>query len=363
MSQFWIDTERIALQLSTTSQHRNIMGIKNLNQFVRRECQDAIKTVSLTDLTGKVIVIDASIYMHRFIADQALLENMYTMVSLLQMRGIVPVFVFDGKPPDEKRNLLNRRQHLKRVAERKYNMVRSQLETSCGRDEDTMHLLKTLRRRFIRVCDADFERVKMLLQALGVHYIVAPGEADALCAQMVLKRKAHACMSDDTDMFVYGCPRVLRHLNLLDETATLYDMSKILNLLGLSMTEFRQICVVSGTDYNCTNAATAANDTPFHLHLKLTLKLFKQYKKCIQEASSTDGIVATDFYTWLYHNCSTINPRLKFDYAAITAIDDMFDVAANARMKLPDCNKNANNRVIDCDLLHTVMAHENFIFV
>lgn len=346
------------------------MGIKNLNQFVRKECPDAIKTVSLTDLTGKVIVIDASIYMYRFIADQALLENMYTMVSLLKMRGIVPVFIFDGKPPDEKRNLLNRRQHLKRVAEMKYNMVRSQLETSCGRgrDEDTTHLLKTLRRRFVRVCDADFERVKMLLQALGVHYIVAPGEADALCAQMVLKRKAHACMSDDTDMFVYGCPRVLRHLNLLDETATLYDMSKILNLLGLSMTEFRQICVVSGTDYNCTNAATAANDTPFHLHLKLTLKLFKQYKKCIQEASSTDGIVATDFYTWLHHNCSTINPRLKFDYDAITTINDMFDVAANVHMKLPDCNKNANNsnnstNAIDYDLLRTVMAHENFIFV
>jgi hypothetical protein len=113
------------------------------------------------------------------------------------------------------------------------------------------------------VCDADFERVKMLLQALGVQYIMATGEADALCAQMVLKRKAHACMSDDTDMFVHGCPRVLRHLNLMDETATLYDMSKILNLLGISMTEFRQICVVSGTDYNCTNAATAANDTPF----------------------------------------------------------------------------------------------------
>ena len=125
------------------------------------------------------------------------------------------------------------------------------------------------------------------------------------------------------------------------------------------MTEFRQICVVSGTDYNFNNADNAA----MHLHLKLTLKLFKQYKKCIQEATETGGIVATDFYTWLYHNCSTINPRLKFDYDAITAIDDMFDVAANVRMKLPDCNKNANNSAMDCDLLHTVMAHENFIFV
>jgi hypothetical protein len=50
--------------------------------------------------------------------------------------------------------------------------------------------------------DADLERVKALMQALGVNYIVAPGDADVMCAQMVLKRKAHACMSDGEFKFV-----------------------------------------------------------------------------------------------------------------------------------------------------------------
>ena len=92
------------------------MGIKHLNQFVRQECPDAIRHITFADLAGKIVVVDASIYMYRFLADQALLENMYTMVSLLQMHGIVPVFVFDGKPPDEKRTLLNKRKYLKRAA-------------------------------------------------------------------------------------------------------------------------------------------------------------------------------------------------------------------------------------------------------
>ena len=334
----------------TQSTIHPIMGIKHLNRFVKQECPDAIRNIAFAELAGKVVVVDASIYMYRFLADQALLENMYTMVSLLKMHGIVPVFIFDGKPPDEKRNLLNKRKHLKRAAEIKYNDVKVQLELSCCRHEDAAHVLKALRRRFVRVCDADFERVKTLLQALGVNYIVAPGEADALCAQMVLKRKAHACMSDDTDMFVYGCPRVLRHLNLMDETVTMYDMSKILNLLGITMTEFRQICVVSGTDYNFNNADNAA----MHLHLKLTLKLFKQYKKCTQEAAATDGIVATDFYTWLHHNC---NPRLKFNYDAVLAVHDMFDTT-RVKISTP-IHKNNFNR----EQLHAVMAHENFIFV
>lgn len=335
------------------------MGIKDLNRFVRQECPDAIRRIPISDLAGKVIVVDASIYMYRFLAAQALLENTYTMVSLLQMHGIVPIFIFDGKPPDEKRNILNKRQRLKRAAEIKYNHTKAQM---CGRlNEDDTHLLKTLRRRFVRVCDADFERVKLLLQALGVNYIVATGEADAMCAQMVLKRKAHACMSDDTDMFVYGCPRVLRHLNLIDETVTIYDMSKILNMLGITMTEFRQICVVSGTDYTCTNAYdNDYNNVGGAMHLKLTLKLFKQYKKCIQEAAATDDIVATDFYTWLHHNCSTIHPRFKFNYDAIVAVHAMFDTT---RVKLPPVNQNQANNANRRKLLHTVMAHENFIFV
>ena len=226
------------------------MGIKCLNQFVKRECPGAIKTVTFADLSGKIVVVDASIYMYRFMADQALLENMYIMITLFQMRGIIPIFIFDGKPPDEKRHILNRRTRLKRIAETHYNQVKTTLDlTCCRRTLDDEHLLKVLKRRFIRLQDADFERAKALMQSLGVNYIVAPGEADALCAQMVLKRKAHACLSDDTDMFVYGCPRVLRHLNLLDETMTMYNMSQILNLLGITMTEFRQICVVSGTEY------------------------------------------------------------------------------------------------------------------
>ena len=324
------------------------MGIKHLNQFVRQECPDAIRHITFADLAGKIVVVDASIYMYRFLADQALLENMYTMVSLLQMHGVVPVFIFDGKPPDEKRTLLNKRKYLKRAAEIKYNNAKVQLELSCCLDADATHSLNALRRRFIRLRDADFDRVKTLLQALGVNYIVAPGEADALCAQMVLKRKAHACMSDDTDMFVYGCPRVLRHLNLMDETVTMYDMSKILNMLGITMTEFRQICVISGTDY-----------AAMHLHLKLTLKLFKQYKKCIQEADETGSIVATDFYTWLHHNCSSIYPRLKFDYNAVTAINDMFDMSHTKVLPIANVKPNP----IDHELLHAVMAHENFIFV
>jgi len=351
------------------------MGIKHLNQFVRRECPGAIKTVSFAEMAGKVIVVDASIYMYRFAADDALLENMYSMIRMFQLNGIVPIFIFDGKPPDEKRNLLNKRQRLKRIAEMHYNEVKSSIELNSSLNTaDNEHMLKVLKRKFVRLHDSDYERVRTLLQALGVNYIVAPGEADVVCAQMVLKRKAHACASDDTDLFVYGCPRVLRHLNLMDQTMVMYEMSKILELLGMTMTEFRQVCVVSGTDYsvNSINATASATATAnavdgvrpktFNLHLKMTLKLFKQYKKCVQEAEETDGIVATDFYTWLHYNHAAINSRLQFDYDSVIAINDMFETS-NLKCSKSTCVAANVNPTIDYDLLKSVMAHENFIFV
>ena len=328
------------------------MGIKRLNQFVRRECPGAIKTVAFADLAGKTVVVDASIYMYRFMADEALLENMYSMITMFQLRGIVPVFIFDGKPPIEKRGILNKRTRMKRIAETHYNRVKNAMNLI--RTPDDEHVLKTLKRRFIRWQDADFERVKALMQALGVSYVVAPGEADALCAQMVLKHKAHACVSDDTDMFVHGCPRVLRHINLFDETMTMYTMSQILALLEINMTEFRQICVVSGTDYN--------SGSMHGLNLKVALHLFKQYKKCRQDAEESGDVFAPDFCTWLHHNGDQVTGnRIHFNYDAIVETCNMFDTRAMPNQLSSLVYHHFNAR--DDELLHKTMAHENFIFM
>ena len=346
------------------------MGIKNLNQFLRKECSDALRIITLDELAGKVVVIDASIFMYRFMADDALLENMYSMISFFQMHNIVAVFVFDGKPPDEKRKTLNKRRHLKHVAEMQYNQLIRQTDAAAAAantpntpkngtwfkdpESETEIKLKILRRRFIRVNDADFERVWSLMRSLGVQYIVAPGEADALCAQMVLKRKAYACVSDDTDLLVYGCCRVLRHINLFDQTITLYDMNKILNILGITMREFRQICVISGTDYN-SNVRTHS--------LKHALKLFKQYKLCAQQAEDAGSVFAPDFYTWLHHACNDCD-RIRFDYDTTMAVYDMFDmtiVQNQTNLPLPAIAQPSKAMRND-ELLRDVMAHENFIF-
>jgi 5'-3' exonuclease len=83
------------------------MGIKNLNRFLRDNCKKkSIYKASLKDLRGKTIVIDTSIYLYKFLGENALMENMYLFISTLLDNDITPIFIFDGKPPPEKREIL-----------------------------------------------------------------------------------------------------------------------------------------------------------------------------------------------------------------------------------------------------------------
>lgn len=79
------------------------MGIKNLNKVLRDKCKNSIKMISISELSGKKIVVDISIYLYKYIAENTLIENMYLMLSIFNYYKITPLFIFDGKPPVEKK--------------------------------------------------------------------------------------------------------------------------------------------------------------------------------------------------------------------------------------------------------------------
>ena len=78
------------------------MGIKHLNSYLKRTCRNILPKVSLWDLRGKRVAIDASIYMYRFASQDALVDGMYQLTMLLLDNRITPLYVFDGPPPPEK---------------------------------------------------------------------------------------------------------------------------------------------------------------------------------------------------------------------------------------------------------------------
>lgn len=285
------------------------MGIRNLNKFLRNNCANSIQCISMTELSGKRIAIDVSIYLYKFTGDGALLENMYLMLSIFRHYKIIPVFIFDGKPPDEKRDLLDRRKEDKSIAKLEYNKLKTQLESDKSLDNDEKqeisNAMDILKKQFIYIQKDQILKVKELMRAFGATYFDARGEADELCALLAIKKKVWACLSEDMDLFVYGCPRVLRYFSLIKHNAIIYHTHKIFEELGLNEKEFRQICILSGTDYNIHSSKNT--------DLYTTLRLFKKYHKRAEENC--------DFYDWLSKNTDYVE-----DYEFVKQIYNLFDL-------------------------------------
>ena len=326
------------------------MGIKYLNRFLREQCESSIKMVSMSELSGKKIAVDISIYIFKYASEGTLIENIYLMLSIFHYYRIIPIFIFDGKPPVEKRNLLQKRREDRKIAEKEYHSLKNQLNRNEAIDEEDKQEIQTqmdiLKRQFVSVNKEQIEEVKNLIQSYGATYYEAPGEADELCASLVIKNKVCACLSEDMDMFVYGCTRVIRYFSLLNHTAVLYDMKGILEQLGISQKELREICVLSGTDYNINVDSNSKISSTLHT----TLKLFKKYRKKRENE-------LIEFYDWLRENTDYIN-----DIELLIKINLMFDLTENASNTIHIFeNMRIANGAIDKEKMQTILKKEGFL--
>ena len=322
------------------------MGIKHLNRFLKENCsKNAIRKIEVQQMHGQIVVIDASIYMYKYMADGALIENMYQLISILLLNNIIPLFVFDGKPPPEKYDLITQRKEVKKNAENQYSELLLKYENTEDKNEKKhmMQTLNDLKHKFVRVTNNDKVRVKELLTAFGIMYYDSINEADEICAYMVKSGKAWACLSDDMDMFVYGCTRVLRNISLINKTVILYETPIILKELCMPEEHFKQIMVLSGTDYN-TNTLTS---------LDTTISWYSKYKLNLTDTTVKE---IPSFYDWLLVNSDYIS-----DIDNLRTICQLFTIHQLSQdPSLEKFEIILNNR--NDKLLHDIMEKEGFIF-
>lgn len=317
------------------------MGIRYLNKYIRDYCPQSMACVSLSELSGKKIAVDISIYLYKYESENMLLENIYLMLSILREYNIIPIFIFDGKSPMEKKQLIQKRQEQRVEAEEEYKVLQQKLKEIITEEEktDIMDTLDQVKRKLVYITKEKITSVKMLIEFYGATYMDANGEADELCALLVKQKKVWACLSEDMDMFVYGCSKILRYFSLINHTVVLYSMKYILKELDLTQTEFREICIISGTDYN-TNFDE-------NINLTNTMHYFNKYKY------DEKGI---HFYQWLKENTN-----YEVDINMLERINNMFDVNNTSRNnKIKDIQ--ITNRQIQYDELKKHLYEEGFIF-
>ncbi|KAF5946852.1 hypothetical protein HYC85_017080 [Camellia sinensis] len=248
------------------------MGIKGLTKLLADNAPKSMKEQKFESYFGRKVAIDASMSIYQFlivvgrIGTETLtneagevtshLQGMFTRTIRLLESGLKPVYVFDGKPPDLKKQELAKRYTKRADATEDLNVA---LET--GNKEE----IEKFSKRTVKVTKQHNDDCKRLLKLMGVPVIEAPSEAEAQCAALCKSGKArilffiiicyfkvYAVASEDMDSLTFGAPRFLRHL--MDPSSKKvpvmeFEVSKVLEELNLTMDQFIDLCILCGCDY------------------------------------------------------------------------------------------------------------------
>jgi 5'-3' exonuclease len=363
-----------------------------LNTFLRTKCSSrSISKTHLKNLQGMRVAVDTSIYMYRFIGDKALTENFYLMCSLFRRYNITPIFIFEGKPPKEKNEELEERKKAKKKAEKEYYYLKNMLEKEkdiLAKQEIELKMDK-MRKKFIRIKNKHIKSVKVLFQNYGMSYVDAPGESDVLCAYFSKSGIVDACLSEDMDMFVYGCPIILRYFSLLKHNCVIYNMNNIIDELQMTHNDFKTLCIVSGTDYskkymkktkrnifhyygafikykNYIHLFQNNNDSNNYVVTSKQLKFIPESaeRKSVREEQAgkeLDDVIIIDSFD------KYLNQYYRINIEDINNIQELFDVYENEELFKEELKIYSNIPIHNSDIHYTELKKQleddNFVFI
>jgi flap endonuclease-1 len=161
---------------------------------------------------------------------------------------IVPIYIFEGTAPEEKRSIINSRYEKKVKIYNKIDELNIKLnESTVIHDKiELINSINKLKKQCISITQTDIDNLKELLDIFGVKYLTAKGESDNLFSYLSNNNYITSCLSEDMDMLANGCKYLIKNKNgYIYE----YHLTNILNKLQLTYDKFVQLCVLFGCDY------------------------------------------------------------------------------------------------------------------
>lgn len=255
--------------------------------------------ISLGDLSGRAVAIDAFNTLYQFLttirqSDGTPLKDrngnvtshlsglFYRSVALLDI-GVMPVFVFDGRPPELKSRTVESRRQARKTAEREWK--------DALRVGDMKRAL-TKASQSSRLDGKMVDEAKRLLGSMGIPWVVSPTEGEAQMAHMARKGDVWAGASQDFDAILFGTPLLVRNLTLSTRRKTssggstpvtpeLVELDHVLKVLSVTREQLVDLSILVGTDFN---------EGVHGIGPKKALKLIREHSslEAISEKSTTE---------------------------------------------------------------------------
>jgi len=262
------------------------MGIKGLNKLISQYAPTALSQKHVSEFCGSKIAIDSEILMHKFKTIESKNSHIFGFLNNIFWHlenGIEPIYVFDGAPNSAKQtNALTKRFTYK---EQMYRKV-EELENKFVEQLDNMHILETsdslghsvlgpeinetldelfkIQRKmsFMTISKNYRNECKYLLKLMGIPFIVANEDAEALCVALQKRKIVDYVYTEDTDAIPYFIAsfidnesfeglKILRKGDSID-MLTVIDIGIILHDMELSPKSFIDMCIMCGCDF-CPN--------------------------------------------------------------------------------------------------------------
>ena len=176
--------------------------------------------ITVEELFDKVVAIDAFNWIYQFLSiirqpdgtplkdshDRVTshLSGLYYRTLKLLEAGVRPVYVFDGKPPEFKAVVAKRRD-IRAEAMREWQQALERKDYEAA---------SKFAKRSTTITAEIIEGSKQLLETVGIPFIQAPSEGEAMCALLVKNRDAWCAASQDYDTLLFGADRLVRNLSL-----------------------------------------------------------------------------------------------------------------------------------------------------
>ncbi|PVV01567.1 hypothetical protein BB560_004011, partial [Smittium megazygosporum] len=227
------------------------MGISGLLKVVK----ESITPAHISEFKGQTLGIDAYVWLYKGafscsqeialgIPTQKHIQYSLSKIKMLAHFGISCYFVFDGGALPSKISTENSRER-----SRSENLEKGLLYYKKGNKKAA----NTYFQRGINITPALAYILIQELIKLRIKYVVAPYEADAQLAFLERSGLINGIISEDSDLLVYKCKKVLFKLD--DKgNCQLFDRAKlgqisVISLKGWDDDLFRKMCILSGCDY------------------------------------------------------------------------------------------------------------------
>ena len=228
------------------------MGIKNLNNSIKKYLKSDIKKIYIKNIQNSIIGIDLSIFLYRFIYNKSNpFECFLRQIMVFLSYNILPVYILDGKAPSEKRNTIDKRNYKRDKIVENIQHLENKLmtETDYSQKMEYQKMIEKLKKKCVFFSDDLINKITHFFDLMGIPYIREQSESDWLLANLSKENLIDYVLSEDTDMLAFGAKKILRNFSIREESFLLYDLEHILSELDISQEQLVDICILCGCDY------------------------------------------------------------------------------------------------------------------